>query len=549
MNMKQFILSLEWYLIFCFSFCALVPSQGVVERVIEGDGHNAIGGSKMGHKFTIHHTSPPTELHTISGMSLSERSKVLETFAPLNENFEYRPHSMNWFSIHPQNLIGRLTHKHERNMHELLDLVTGAQKYNTMIRSIAEKLRTMVEEYGFNKQLFIEGSGLKDIMITALEYLQQEELQTNERLWTLSILHILQSYFPRDQLKPIRQAPKTGPVSRGGLELFLTEGLDCKPRAEVTSDGKAEVSHVNRSVTEALKRVELIMTIKSVLEDPKLSSELYRLRAIHDQLLQRRQLDRGTINWIVWTTMQQMRIKSTTNAQIHCLNLILQHLETFFPITKKLLEYRTYSGETFEAIKQSLGAQAEWQYKLEKSLEKSTRVDPYIKSLLLSLTLRESFNLEYFKYCINSMNIQDSALKLKESKPEEYGLEISQRQSYYKDQDLFIQTMFNAIPHITGLKEYLQTQVKQDANTGHYQFISQRLLENKDESSKICTICQEEIIKGQEVNQLACQTNSPHLFHQECTTPMPLDLWHGHTCVRCPICRNHCRMEDSIIWK
>ncbi|KAH9814354.1 hypothetical protein DFH28DRAFT_928944 [Melampsora americana] len=377
-----------------------------------------------------------------------------------------------------------------------MDLATDAQRYNKGIRSIAGQLRTTVKDHESHDQLFIESSDLQGIMITALEYLQQEDLQTHERLWTLSVLHILQSYFPREQLKPIRENPKTGPT-QGGVQI---KWQDRDPPSAI----------------EALKRVELIVIIKSAIdsEDIKLTSEWYVLRAIHDQLLQRKQLDRGTIRWIVWAAIHEMRRESTTSNQIYCLYKTLQHLQKFFPRTKKLLEYRSYSGETFEAINQSLGVQAEWQHQIEKHLEKS-RADPYIKSLLLSLTLREAFNLEYFKYCINSMNIQDSALKLKESKPEEYGLEISQQQSYYKDQDLFIQTMFNAIPHIAGLKEYLQTQVKQDENTGHYQFISQHLLENKDESSKICSICQDDFMKGQRVVQLACQLKFPHFFHKD----------------------------------
>ncbi|EGG05099.1 uncharacterized protein MELLADRAFT_107751 [Melampsora larici-populina 98AG31] len=426
-------------------------------------------------------------------------------------------------------------------MPKLSDLAKDSRIYREEIRDLGGKLETIVQD---PRQLFF-GSLPERIIITSLELLQQGDLSVHERLWNLSVLQILKSYLPTGNLSMLNQNPKKGPVCRGALELFSTKGLDCKPRVKSESNGKIEMSPVNKelmhkgvilAVMEALKRVEVIVNINNIL-----GKGVYRpplLCRMHDILFDPRSLDDvSVVNSMALELLEYVNQKHTPlDYQIQCSYHILRHLGTFYPIAPHIVEPWSTAGKPFEVIQQRLQYQAEFQPRIQNFILWN-QSDKFMLELLGGLTQWHSINLGYIESCLESLNVRDSALEDSQARS---GQNFYRKEINYAARDFFIEMMFKAAPYIEGLRKSLNRQVKKDEASGHYQFRSRPSLDPEDENqnSERCSICLGEFLQGQSVVKLRCD----HIHHESCTN----DLF-------CPQCRKGITLpltkDQHISWK
>ncbi|KAH9816184.1 hypothetical protein DFH28DRAFT_218091 [Melampsora americana] len=352
-SMKKIILTWCWYLILSNSSWALTPS----ESLIEGHDLNLLGGMQIGHESAIHHSTHPTdpdlteEENALEGMMntiktygtkskcvkhiLYERVKALEIFSPLHE-------SNNNIKPPLRTLVSKVTHQFSfftrwAYEDEVLDLAKRAQRYNSRITPIARELEVMIFYYLFGLPLFNKCVRFEIVIMAAVECLQRGDLTIYERLWTLHVLRRLHVLSPILHFEPIAQDPKTGRVCRGGLELFLTQGMDTRPRVKGISNGRIEIQPVDECVTEALNRVELILNIKNYLQGGEKNLQTPTLIRIHDTLLQNRSLsEAGIIEFLTLQAIHHKIGQTTPDGEIQCLYHILRHLEKFYPITKQM---------------------------------------------------------------------------------------------------------------------------------------------------------------------------------------------------------------------
>ncbi|KAH9825195.1 hypothetical protein DFH28DRAFT_878262 [Melampsora americana] len=461
-------LILVWGFCLMFSYCVcMLPDleeayQSGAMTEVERDTF-----SEMTHQHRGSIITNPTEI-------IHERLQDLEIFVPLKKGFKKKTDLKTFVSKLSPNFNGRFARG--KKMQKLMDLVKIAQGHSEVIRSRGEKLNSIVNSIKSNINVFKKGSQLELFIITALEDLQRENLTIYERLWNLRVLHIIQSCLPRGKLKPIREDPNISPVSRGGLELFLTtgmlyftpiedleyqcsywfSGLDCGPIE--LSDGITPSFPINESVMEALKRAELIANIRDQFQDcEQLSPTLIN---IYNNLLQTRSFsDSIIVDRLTLQLTHHIDDKDTPNQEAWCFYHILQHLVRFNPNSKKLFESNLSKSKNAKVIKNIIKCQTKLKPYIEQFVNEEI-VDPYMASIFLSL---ESWNLslDFIQGCLHLLHIQESALS--QGKAEVYGLADSAKARYLVNQDIFIELLYKATDYIEGLEKYLNSQVKMNS--------------------------------------------------------------------------------------
>ncbi|EGG05301.1 uncharacterized protein MELLADRAFT_107515 [Melampsora larici-populina 98AG31] len=219
--MNKIMLSWVWYLMGSFSFCAFNPSERSMKGMIEGS--NLHGVVQDNAQNNIHN-----------------RIKALEIFAPLNEKPKYVSNRRPWHSMLGDLFTGIVSPWVGPSA--IQELCSDAQKYHSEVRLMIPELIHLKDEMGVR---LVTQEQLRKIIVNLLEFLQQDHLELYERLWSLSVLRIVQSLLPIGMHNPIREDPNTGGVSRGGLELFLLKELEFKPRVESVVNRKIQISPVD----------------------------------------------------------------------------------------------------------------------------------------------------------------------------------------------------------------------------------------------------------------------------------------------------------------
>ncbi|KAH9814300.1 hypothetical protein DFH28DRAFT_971186 [Melampsora americana] len=265
---------------------------------------------------------------------MQKRLESLETFVPLDKDFKYTKHMahpMTGMSKFFHKVTGRFTAcKRLKDIRKLHPSITG-DYLSFSFKSLELWLMVGQVELRPWSRIFNDGLYLQKTIITALESLQDKNLEVGERLWTLSVLDILQSLLPKGKLDPIREDPNTGGICRGGLELYLLRGLDHRPY-----NGRIRLFTLNESVTEALKRVELIVHIEDYLRTAKTNFQTPTFISIHDLLLQNKSLAKSQmVESLVSQAMHLKIVEDTPDEEIRCLYRIMQHLELFYPVAKQ----------------------------------------------------------------------------------------------------------------------------------------------------------------------------------------------------------------------
>ncbi|EGG03491.1 uncharacterized protein MELLADRAFT_65598 [Melampsora larici-populina 98AG31] len=385
------------------------------------------------------------------------RFKELEIFGPLNGAFKHETHAQAASAQMIENNPGECINDWEI-LQKILNLATEAQKYGGALKTKGEKLMIAVKHLDNGVDLFKNGSELEMFIINALEDLQREDLKVDERLWNLSVLQILQSFLPRGELQAIRLDPTTGPVSRGGLELFLSKDNDfSRLWIEGVSSGILDSFPENDYIIEILKQVELIVNIRNKLQLSEALSPT--LIEIDDSLIQRSSLSNPAIvKSLTLKSMQHMNEKTTSTQETRCLFRILQHLWTFFPNSRRCIKTNVDANHHFKQISKIIQCQSKLKPHIEQYLEGGD-IDPYMANLFLSLN---SWNLclDFLKDRLHLLHIQDSALK--GGQAETYGLDIKKKEKYFFDQDTFIDLMVIARTDYPELGRYLDSQVEMD---------------------------------------------------------------------------------------
>ncbi|KAH9816266.1 hypothetical protein DFH28DRAFT_220717 [Melampsora americana] len=548
-NLNKKILCWGYCLVFSYGFCGPNPMERLLENEVEG--WNPYGSYQIGHEVQFERSTPSTELNPTESTEsqrnnlrlhhdrlerfqtddkiMRDRFKASEILGSLNKRLNYKSDA--------RTLSSELVHtfvdwfKDKKRMQELSNLAKSAEKDIEGIGRIAHDLDKLLDHYHLEGSLFRTGSPFEKIILTSLQYLDDENLNVHNRLWTLSVLRILQSFLPRGYLDPIRQDPNTGPVCRGGLELFLTEGVDYGLSSKDISNERIDNFTVDESVAEALDRVELIGNIRHYLWDSGRDDQTPSLIAIHDNLLQTRSLvSGGLVESLASKSLQHMNRKDTPVEEIRCLDLIVKHLQKFYPVVRKIVESLPSPSKPFQVVQQRFKCQATLQPLIEKYLKKGD-MDPYINSLLLQFLGWHSVNLDYVKKALHSCNVQDVALKV--SKVGSYGADAAKGEKYYEDQDVFIDMMYEISPDLEGLQDHLNSVVKKDKESEHYHFKTNLIFKKEDKSSYRCPICLDKFWKGQRVVKLKCYCSL--ILHEQCTSI--LELASNGVGFECPTCR------------
>lgn len=465
-----------------------------------------------------------------------ESVEKLEIFRPLKGGFQPKSHLETFVSKFPRYISRHWASEkttHEKKMEELLKLAKQSEGLmpNELIGPRSEESKSIVRGINSGRYVSKGSTSLVIFIINVHQDLQREDLTLYERLWNLSVLQILQSCQATGKMKlpPIKDDPRTGPVSRGGLELFLTKGLDCRPKevsnGNIDGDDRALV---NESVVEALQRVELIVNIKNHL---RVSEDLSpTLIQVHNKLLQTRSFSKRAIDELSLQCIQHMNDNHTSTQEAVCLYHIFQHLLKFHPNAKKICESNLEASERFKAIEKIIKRQTILQHFIEEQINEAD-VDPFMANFYLSLK-RWDVCLDSIKRHLNLLHIQNSALE--QGKAELYNVNKIKPEMYIINQDIFIGLLYKAIPYFEGLGDYLHSQVILNRH-GHYEYISKISLEDMEESDHACPICLVGFLKGQRVINLRCHHS--HIFHQDCISKgVPLyrlvEVW-----FHCPICR------------
>ncbi|EGG07781.1 uncharacterized protein MELLADRAFT_105605 [Melampsora larici-populina 98AG31] len=320
-----------------FSICTFTPSERPIEGIIEE--HNLdglvldrVGQEHQSHRSTLPTPPPPMEMsfddvripeetvHLEGNKEpkndMQERIKALENFVTLDEEFKYETNPRPLLSI-----LGDMVTSLRSpwvGTRAIGELCTSFERYLSRMKFMLPGLMRLNNVMGVR---IVTNEQLEKIMVDLLEFLQQEDLELYERLWSLSVLRNLQFLLPIGKVNPIREDPNTGGVCRGGLELFLL---------------KADRTEMISAVTEALKRVELIVTIKNYLLNTEGNLQTPGLIKIHDQLLQNRSLTKaGIIKSLASQSVHHTFLENTPDGEIECYSRIMEHLELFYPAAKQ----------------------------------------------------------------------------------------------------------------------------------------------------------------------------------------------------------------------
>ncbi|EGG11909.1 uncharacterized protein MELLADRAFT_58990 [Melampsora larici-populina 98AG31] len=467
------------------------------------------------------------------------RLKAIEIFKISENNIRLSPGPTTWSQI--TDLLAKWMVILPENR-DLVHLVQTVPTHNESLERLVKATRGVVRWFYEAVDLWDEGSPLDKTVLLALETLQGDNLTALERLWVLSLSRLLQSYLPRGDLKPIRLDPNMGPVCRGALELFLTEGIDLThamdDKIEVVPASEGQyISPFNSKKLEntgqliwtpskALERVELIVKIKNHFEDFEKDNPTANFMKIYDSLLQTKSKSiKREFVWLTLRCMQHMVVETTPKKEKECIFHILDHISTFSQESRKYIQEHVAQKDNFGEIYQSMSNKFRYQAELRPRVKKyfaGEDIDPYIGNLLLPFIGLTPVSLDHIKHVITSLHLQQYALS--HGQEELYGLDLEKAHKYNEDHHFVLDTLHIASPYVEGSKELLDS--KSEAHSKSLELnlgLSLNLpMENsnhlslaiKDKNYDPCAICTEEFFQGQRVIQLTCFHS--HKLHAQC---------------------------------
>ncbi|EGG05101.1 uncharacterized protein MELLADRAFT_88170 [Melampsora larici-populina 98AG31] len=355
-------------------------------------------------------------------------------------------------------------------------------------------------------EVWVEASPLDQLVVIALETLQEDYLSRSERLWGLKVLRCIQAYLPRGDLEPIRSNPSTGPVSRGALELFLTEGLDLTTMKKLAND----------NISEVLERVEIIVNIRNYFENFGKANLNANFIEIFDSLLQRKgAAGRETLQWIALRCMQHMVTLGNSPKETDCVFHILEHISTYNTACRERIQDHVTRNDHFGKIYQAISDRFKYQSAVRPSIQEyfsREDVDNYVGNLLLPFIGLSLVQREHIEHIITSFKAQDSALK--DGTAELYGLDPDKAQKYREDQEFVIGILYKASPYIEGSRELLDGEIHVPRGNLHYRPDLNHISNSENRSAVLCPICLDGFFEGQRVIKLKC--SKPHKFHEQC---------------------------------
>lgn len=264
--MKNITSAWFWCLSFILNSCFFTSSANLIQEV-EGDNFGLLHQLQVIYDNANHQSNPSSNFDTYRLESNNEvlmnqlrphlekveKAKItffrqvnnLETFSPYLANASslitkiMKPIGHFTKIMQPIGHFTRQIYAHcydslfssfilERTMHEISDLCHIPENHPSHIKSLALKLRIMIHAYKFGTPLLTNANHIEYSFLAALELLRQKDLDKFERLWTLNVLQLLLHMLSSVCWRDILQDPNQAPVPRGGLELFLLQGMwDC----------------------------------------------------------------------------------------------------------------------------------------------------------------------------------------------------------------------------------------------------------------------------------------------------------------------------------
>ncbi|KAH9823345.1 hypothetical protein DFH28DRAFT_1018325 [Melampsora americana] len=480
----------------------------------------------------------------------TQRLKAIEIFETSENNIRHNPVSTAWSKI-----TGALE-KYILILPDISDLVhlthttpTGRESLKRLLKSI----RGVIKWFHQVIELWDEGSPLDKAVLIALETLQENNLTAPERLWVLRVFQSLQSYLPRRNLKPVRLDPYAGPVCRGALELFLTEGRIWMTRG-VKSPSNDKISAL--AISEPLERTELIVKIRDYFGDLKKANLSVNFMKIYDSLLQTKGASvKKEFVGLTLRCMHHMAIEYTPRKEKESVFHILNHLSKFSEDCKKNIQCHVTNDDHIRRIYQSLSNNFKYQSELRPRIQKylsGEDVDPYIGNLLLPFLGVSLVTMDHIKHVVTCLKFQQYVLANR--KAAIYGLDPSKTHQYNRDQHFVIETLYLASSSIKGSIEFLNSELKIHGKSLnlHLELIHSFPPGNTDPSSlpleeenhDLCPICYDEFSRGQRVIKLNCFT--PHKFHAQCMDSLVMVSKAKSKDLLCPSCRRYLHLPIPI---
>ncbi|KAH9823350.1 hypothetical protein DFH28DRAFT_1092162 [Melampsora americana] len=436
---------------------------------------------------------------------------------------------------------------------DLVHLIHAAPTHNESVLRLVKAMRGVAERFYTALDLWDKGSPMEKTLLIAFETLQGDGLTAPERLWALRVSRLLQSYLPTGDIKPVRLNPNTGPVCRGALEIFLTEGMD------LTHEIHDKINVVPAS--EALERVELVMKIKNHFEDFQNEDPTANFRKIYDSLLQIKSKSiKPDFFWLTLRCMQHMGVVNIPEKEKECVYHILCHISTFSQDSGNLLHGHLVQDNHLGGIFHSMSERFKYQVDLRPRIKKyllAEDSDPYIGNLLPPFIELSSVSLDHIKHVITSMNTQKYALK--HGQAELYGLDPKKAHKYDEDYHFIFEVLYTATSHNKDTQNFIKSEIESHDKSLHSNTVlSQDLpMENSEplslpmENSKtlsfpvhdICPICLEDYSPGQRYVQLCFHT---HKLHAQCMDYLVLNAKETHKELQCPTCRGHINYPLAI---
>ncbi|KAH9816268.1 hypothetical protein DFH28DRAFT_966638 [Melampsora americana] len=464
-----------------------------------------------------------------SEMTLEDKTKRLNTiqiYTTLNKKIECDPAPTKWTEfIQALSEVFFLL----PDLDDLVLLSHAAPKRHIGVKRLVQAMPSLIKLHDEGVKVWMKGSPLDQLVVIALEALQEDYL---------SVLRCLQSYLPRGELKPIRLNPDTGLVCRGALELFLTEGVDLRlnPVTKLEND----------NVREALERVKLIMNIWNHFEGFEKVRPTLNFIEIYDALLQTKSASgKEDLVLIALRCMHHMAIQNAQEKETECIFHIISHISKFNAACRDRIQDHLTQNDRFGKIYRTMFNSFEYQAALRPSIQRyfaREDMDRYIGNLLLPFVGISLVRLEYIEHIITSFKAQETALK--DGTAELYGLDPCKAQKYREEQEFVIQILYKASPYIEGSKVLLDSAIPKLQDNVKYRLHSIPISTSENSDAVLCPICLDGFLQGQRVIKLKC--SKPHKFHEQCMNAHIISSEDRCTDVLCPSCRRYIYLPIPI---
>ncbi|KAH9812086.1 hypothetical protein DFH28DRAFT_415396 [Melampsora americana] len=478
-----------------------------------------------------------------SAKSSADRLERLQTFGPLDPDFQFRPEvelpvvhpMMIWKTITSLREVGGfkiyadMARKHlQKDLHSKLALlaagVVSIDNYCRHIQSIGFTTITRYPQSLNIASLFCENSLYQQTMEFAIEVLEQGSLKLNERIWALGILRTLQAHLPKGKLRPLRTNVQEGFVCRGALELWLTKEMNLSIEAKQSWSTVAYDGAHNPLLAQALQRAELFVELQEYLGSTTKSDITREFISIYDALLKESCLiPENKLSKLIERCENHMVQENSPEGEVICTFHIINHLEKHNESVKP-------KSQSAKVIYKEFKKYFEHQEKLEPLIRKFLKEgagDPYMENLVLPFirVKWKKLTVKYYEYVLKSLKGFEYDLAHMDHETRQ---KYPSMDDYQKSKIAVMEILEKASYGIEGARNVLNIDIPVAGST--------EVEKQNEEELKSCIICWKDFFNGQKVVYAGC--HHEHQFHHHC-----MENWvdsvtkNPYITPTCPLCR------------